>query len=75
MIFSSNRYNPQQMTVTNGNMTNSVYVSQLYITAVVKNEVGYSTYPAIYLYNQPANRLNTTPAWQDFHIPIVIDKP
>ena len=40
-----------------------------------KNEVGYSTYPAIYLYNQPANRLNTTPAWQDFHIPIVIDKP
>ena len=75
LIFSSNRYNPQQMTVTHGNMTNTVYVSQLYITAVVKNEVGYSTYPAIYLYNQPANRLNTTPAWQDFHIPIVIDKP
>ena len=53
----------------------TVYVSQLYITAIVKNEVGYSTYPAIYLYNQPANRLNTTPAWQDFHIPIVIDRP
>jgi hypothetical protein len=75
LIFSSNRYNPQQMTVTNGSMTNTVYVSQLYMTAIVKNEVGYSTYPAIYLYNQPAKRLNTTPAWQDFHIPIVIDKP
>jgi hypothetical protein len=75
LIFSSNRYNPQQMTVTNGSMTNTVYVSQLYITAIVKNELGYSTYPAIYLYNQPSNRLNTTPAWQDFNIPIVIDKP
>jgi hypothetical protein len=75
VIFSSNRYNPQAMTVTNGNMTNTVYVSQLYITAIVKTELGYSTYPAIYLYNQPSGRLNTTPAWQDFNIPIVIDKP
>jgi hypothetical protein len=75
MIFSSNRYNPSSMTVTNSNTTSTVWVSQLYITAIVKTEVGYSTYPAIYLYNQPANRLNTTPAWQDFNIPIVIDKP
>jgi hypothetical protein len=75
LIFSSNRYNPNSMTVTNGSNTATVYVSQLYITAIVKNEVGYNTYPAIYLYNQPANRLNTTPAWQDFHIPIVIDQP
>jgi hypothetical protein len=75
LIFSSNRYNPTPITATNGSSPTTVYVSQLYITAVVKNEVGYSTYPAIYLYNQPANRLNTTPAWQDFNIPIVIDKP
>jgi len=75
VIFSSNRYNPNSMTVTNGSNTATVWVSQLYITAIVTNEVGYSTYPAIYLYNQPANRLNTTPAWQDFNIPIVIDKP
>ena len=75
IIFSSNRYNPTAMTVTNGNMTNTVYVSQLYITAVVKTELGFTTYPSIYLYNQPSGRLNTTPAWQDFNIPIVIDKP
>jgi WD40-like Beta Propeller Repeat len=75
LIFSSNRYNPQAMTVTNGSMTNTVYVSQLYITAVVKTELGYQTYPSIYLYNQPSNRLNTTPAWQDFNIPIIIDRP
>ena len=72
MIFSSNRYNPSPTTATSGT---TVYVSQLYITAVVKNEVGYSTYPAIYLYNQPATRLNTTPAWQNFNIPIIIDRP
>jgi hypothetical protein len=75
IIFSSNRYNPTAMTVTNGNMTNTVYVSQLYITAVVKTELGFTTYPSIYLYNQPSGRLNTTPAWQDFNIPIVIDRP
>jgi hypothetical protein len=75
IIFSSNRYNPGSMSVTNDNMTNTVWVSQLYITAIVKNETGYATYPSIYLYNQPSNRLNTTPAWQDFNIPIVIDKP
>jgi hypothetical protein len=75
LIFSSNRYNPNPVTATNGSSPTTVYVSQLYITAVVKNEVGYATYPAIYLYNQPANRLNTTPAWQNFNIPIIIDRP
>jgi hypothetical protein len=75
LIFSSNRYNPNPITATGGSTPTTVYVSQLYITAVVKGEVGYSTYPAIYLYNQPATRLNTTPAWQNFNIPIVIDKP
>jgi hypothetical protein len=75
MIFSSNRFNPKPMTVSNSGRTNTVYVSQLYITAVVKTELGYQTYPAIYLYNQPPTRLNTTPAWQDFNIPIVIDRP
>jgi hypothetical protein len=75
MIFSSNRYNPTPMTVMNDGMSATVYVSQLYITAVVKTETAWVTYPAIYLYNQPPNRLNTTPAWQDFNIPIVIDRP
>ncbi|HVV52615.1 MAG TPA: hypothetical protein VHO06_23320 [Polyangia bacterium] len=73
IIFSSNRYNPAAMTVTNGSNTSTVWVSQLYITAVVKTETTYVTYPAIYLYNQPSNRLNTTPAWQDFNIPIIVN--
>ena len=72
MIFSSNRYGTPAQTSANGSL---VQVSQLYITAVVKNELTTSTYPAIYLYNQDSTRLNTTPAWQDFHIPIVIDRP
>jgi hypothetical protein len=50
-------------------------VSQLYITAIVVSGEFHqvATYPAIYLYNQDSTRLNTTPAWQDFNIPIVID--
>jgi hypothetical protein len=30
-------------------------------------------YASIYLWNQPQNRLNTTPAWENFHIPIVVE--
>jgi hypothetical protein len=74
MIFSSNRYGSPAQTSANGSL---VQVSQLYITAVVVSGEFHdiSTYPAIYLYNQDPTRLNTTPAWQDFNIPIVIDKP
>jgi len=76
IIFSSDRYNPTPMNVMNRGMNFTVTVSQLYITAVVKADgKPLQTYPAIYLYNQPPNRLNTTPAWQDFNIPIVIDRP
>jgi WD40 repeat protein len=74
MIFSSNRYGTPAVTASNSGMTTVVQVSQLYMTAVTVSEVGViSTYPAIYLWNQPVNRLNTTPAWQNFHIPIVIN--
>jgi hypothetical protein len=74
MIFSSNRYGlPPVTTMANG-QTKIVQVSQLYITAVVADETGVSTkYPAIYLWNQPQGRLNTTPAWDNFHIPIVVE--
>jgi hypothetical protein len=77
IIFSSNRYGTKPQTSANGSL---VQVSQLYITAVtVATGDGQlhavTTYPAIYLYNQDSTRLNTTPAWQDFDIPIVIDKP
>jgi hypothetical protein len=44
---------------------------QLYMTAVVSNEVGTITYPAVYLWNQDLTTSNHTPAWEEFQIPIV----
>jgi hypothetical protein len=74
IIFSSNRYGLPPVTTTANGQTKTVQVSQLYITAVVADETSISTkYPAIYLWNQPQSRLNTTPAWDNFHIPIVVD--
>lgn len=72
IIFSSNRYGTPAQTSANGSL---VQVSQLYITAIVVSGEFHqvATYPAIYLYNQDPTRLNTTPAWQDFKIPIVVD--
>jgi hypothetical protein len=44
--------------------------AQLYITAVVVDEVGQlSTFPALYLWNQPSTDGNHTPSWDDFAIP------
>ena len=44
--------------------------AQLYITAVVVDEVGQiTTYPALYLWNQPSSEGNHTPSWDDFAIP------
>jgi Tol biopolymer transport system component len=73
LIFSSNRYGLPPVTTSANGQTKTVQVSQLYITAVVTDEQNIYTYPAIYLWNQPQNRLNTTPAWENFHIPIVVD--
>lgn len=74
IIFSSNRYGTPAQTSANGSL---VEVSQLYVAAIVVSGEFHqvATYPAIYLYNQDPTRLNTTPAWQDFNIPIVIDRP
>jgi len=75
MIFSSNRYGLPPVTTTSNGTTKVVQVSQLYITAVTfdgENVVS-TKYPAIYLWNQPQTRLNTTPAWDNFHIPIVVE--
>jgi hypothetical protein len=73
IIFSSNRYGLPTVTTNFGGTSMMVQLSQLYMTAVVTDEVNTYTYPAVYLWNQPQTRLNTTPAWQDFHIPIVVD--
>jgi hypothetical protein len=46
-------------------------VPQLYVTPVVTDEIGtVTTYPAIYLWNQPAAEHNHTPAWDAFDIPV-----
>ncbi len=44
-------------------------IAQLYMTVIVKPEAGpIQTYPAVYLWNQPANVSNFTPAWDVFKI-------
>jgi len=73
LVFSNNRYGLADVTTTFNGTTKVVAVSQLYVTAVVIDETSVSTYPGIYLWNQPQNRLNTTPAWENFHIPAVVD--
>jgi hypothetical protein len=68
LIFSSNRYGLPSVTPSNGE---TVEVSQLYITAVVLDETDTTkieTRSAIYLWNQPQDRLNTLPAWDNFNI-------
>jgi len=47
--------------------------AQLYVTAVVADASGrLTTYPALYLWNQPATDGNHTPSWDDFSIPPII---
>ena len=47
--------------------------AQLYVTALVADGSGkLTTYPALYLWNQPAADGNHTPSWDDFSIPPII---
>jgi Tol biopolymer transport system component len=41
---------------------------QLYVTPVITQGNVISTFPALYLWNQPADEKNHTPAWDDFSI-------
>ncbi len=43
---------------------------QLYISPVVEENGVLTTYPALYLWNQPPAENNHTPAWDNFDIPI-----
>ncbi len=47
--------------------------SQLYVSAVVRNEQSgeVQSYPAVYLWNQDPSTSNLTPAWDEFKIPEV----
>jgi hypothetical protein len=44
-------------------------VPQLYMTAIVVQNGKVITYPALYLWNQPSDEANHTPAWDVFKIP------
>jgi hypothetical protein len=60
IVFSSTRY-------PSGPAQDS---PQLYVTAVVVDGKGaMTTYPSLYLWNQPATEHNHTPAWDVFQIP------
>jgi hypothetical protein len=50
---------------------NMTPIAQLYVTGVVQDETGIATFGAIYLWNQPADISNHTPAWDVFQIPVV----
>jgi hypothetical protein len=50
---------------------NMAPIAQLYVTGVVQDETGIATHGAIYLWNQPADVSNHTPAWDVFQIPVV----
>jgi hypothetical protein len=67
IIFSSNRADlpPGRSTMTN----RSIPISQLYMAPVIQSEFEIFSYPAIYLWNQPTDSVNTTPAWETFTIP------
>ena len=49
-------------------------IPQLYVTPVVVQNGQTQTFPALYLWNQPANEANHTPAWDVFDIPPVPPK-
>ena len=47
--------------------------AQLYVTAIVREPSGQlTTYPALYLWNQPAGDGNHTPSWDDFALPPIV---
>jgi hypothetical protein len=74
LVFSTNHYGLPPVTNTFSATTYTVAVSQLYVTAIVVDELGLvTTYPAVYLWNQPQDRVNDTPAWEDLHIPAVVN--
>jgi WD40-like Beta Propeller Repeat len=44
-------------------------IPQLYVSAMVVKGGQITSYPALYLWNQPSNEANHTPAWDVFKIP------
>ena len=48
--------------------SNGSPIAQLFMTVIVKTELGLHTYPAVYLWNQKPDVSNFTPAWDVFKI-------
>lgn len=74
LVFSSARaYEGQFELPKTGFSPGDTRASQLYITAVVRdnNSGSLETYPAIYIWNQDPKTSNLTPAWDEFKIPPV----
>jgi hypothetical protein len=65
MTVGSRTYHFLVFSSTRANALNS----QLYMAAVVREGSTIKTYPAVYLWNQPADVNNHTPAWNTFKIP------
>lgn len=71
LVFSSNRSDIPPVQSSYG-AKRSIQISQLYIAPVIVDETGIPhSYPAIYLWNQPKDTVNTTPAWETFQLPPV----
>jgi hypothetical protein len=68
LVFSSTRTGIPPVADVTGTLHQ---ISQLYMAPVVVTETNVTSYPAIYLWNQPTDRVNTTPAWATFSIPPV----
>jgi hypothetical protein len=66
LVFSSNRAGLPPQTANDGR---TVQLSQIYIAPVVVTAAGVTSYPAIYLWNQPTDHVNTTPGWEALDIP------
>lgn len=70
LVFSSNRADIPPVNSKYGSKR-SITISQLYVAPILVSEFGITSFPAIYLWNQPATTVNTTPAWQVFQLPPV----
>lgn len=66
LVFASNRLGTPPVAVDG---RDPIFVSQLYVTAIVVDGAATRTFPAIYLWNQDAATLNTTPDWDTVQIP------
>lgn len=62
LVFSSTRANLPPAMSSRGR---TIQVSQLYLAPImIDDQFNLTTYPAIYLWNQPSNSVNTIPEWE-----------